>query len=1510
MSRTRQQFMMRYGIAILAPVVALLLSLLGQSIIIRVPFLLFFAALAISAGYGGFGPGMLTSFLSVIFVSYFFFPPYYMPSLDATSITVLALFIIDALIVSWVYEARRRAETAAQQQGEQLRTTLASIGDGVITTDQQGRVAFINGVAEQLSGWAQMEANGHPIQDIFRIFNQYSRQPAENPIERALREGVIVGLANHTVLISRTGQEYAIDDSASPIRNAAGKITGAVLVFRDITQRQRQLDTQQFLSESSRVLGSSLDYQTTLASVARLAVPKIADWCTVHVVQPGGKVEQLALAHVDPAKIEWARDIQRRYPDNPDAPAGLYNVIRTGQPEFYQDIPDAMLVAAAGSDQALLQVLRDIHYTSVMIVPLIARGQSLGAIQMVSTESGRRYEQADLELAQQLAARAAIAIDNARLFVEAQDARKAAERLADRANRLQTVTSNLSSLLQPSDVAQAIVEQCLNTLDSAYGGLVVTLVDDQWLEVMYSQGYTEKSMQRWARIPMSSPGLPIVYSINRHEPLFLSSHEQWRLVSPDLPDGMTSASLALAPLVIEDRAIGALVIGFDKVQAFDPEDRVFIISLAQQCAQALERARSYGAEQQARLSAEASQKRLKFLTEASEMLSESLDFQKTLVSIGNLTVPTIADWCTIHLVQKDGSVVPIVTHHSDPEKIRLGEEFRRRYPSNPQATTGVYNVLRTGKSEFNPAVTEELLAKVITDPEQLQMLRQFSFKAGVLVPIIVRSKPMGVIQLIMAESGRELTLLDVALAEELARRASSALENSLLYDEAREQQERLRVTLASIGDAVIATDATGRITFMNMVAQEVTGWTQDDTAGKMLHEVFVIINETTRQTVESPVDKVLRTGTIVGLANHTVLIAKNGQEIPIDDSGAPIHNEAGETIGIILTFRDITERKEAERETEQLYERIARLQDVTAALSGALTPADVAEVFVERAVIATGAAAGSLLQLKDDQTLEIIGLANYSPDLVRAWLHTPINAPVPLAEAARTRNAVWISSREDWYNHYSTPPVSSYQAWAALPLIVKDRMIGAIGFSFAADTSFATNDQGFMITLAAQAAQALDRALLYEAQQQARQDAERAKQRIAFLAEASALLSSSLDYEMTFRNLAQHIIPAFADNYNVNIFEEDGSLRVVALAASQPDAEAAIREIAARYPTDPKGLAIRLAARSGETNYVVQVSPEIIAAYAQDADHAALLRRVGTRSYINLPLKNREQIIGVLSIGMAESGRSYDASDIPIAEELAHRAAQAVDNARLYDQAKRAIQLRDEFLSVAAHELKTPITSMRGFAQTLLRQLDKRGTLDIPQVERALRVVDQQSAKLTTLISQLLDISRLEAGRLLLERTITDLPTLVGGVITNIQRGKPYPIDLQAPESLSVYIDPLRLEQVVINLLDNAIKYSPERETIQVDIATLDAQNVTIAVTDQGIGIPVENRGRLFERFYQAHQDGYKGGLGLGLYISQQIIQLHGGQIQAEFPERGGTRFVVRLPLTQESPMLDAQTSD
>ena len=225
-----------------------------------------------------------------------------------------------------------------------------------------------------------------------------------------------IGEEAAVVMLRAGAQDYVTKEDMARLCPA---IERELRESEDRRGRRRAVEALRFLSEASAQLTSSLDYRATLASVARLAVPKLADWCAVDVLEEDGSTQRLAVAHQNPAKVAWAHELERRYPPDTEAPQGVPEVLRSGRSEFYPEITDEMLVAGA-SDPEHLRIMREIGFTSAMIVPLVARGGTLGAITLVSAESGRRYERADLELAEELARRAALAVDNARLYDAAQ----------------------------------------------------------------------------------------------------------------------------------------------------------------------------------------------------------------------------------------------------------------------------------------------------------------------------------------------------------------------------------------------------------------------------------------------------------------------------------------------------------------------------------------------------------------------------------------------------------------------------------------------------------------------------------------------------------------------------------------------------------------------------------------------------------------------------------------------------------------------------------------------------------------------------------------------------------------------------------------------------------------------------------------------------------------------------------------------------------------------------------
>jgi excisionase family DNA binding protein len=291
---------------------------------------------------------------------------------------------------------------------------------------------------------------------------------------------------------------------------------------------------------------------------------------------------------------------------------------------------------------------------------------------------------------------------------------------------------------------------------------------------------------------------------------------------------------------------------------------------------------------------------------------------------------------------------------------------------------------------------------------------------------------------------------------------------------------------------------------------------------------------------------------------------------------------------------------------------------------------------------------------------------------------------------------------------------------------------------------------------------------------------------------------------------------------------------------------------------------------------------------------------IPAESYMVLPTSN-DRLRAVTVLQQKAQRLEAEIAERRRVEEQLRQALASERAAR--EEAETALRLRNEFLSIAAHELKTPITTLGGYAQFVLRQHKRERELEPDQLMHSLQIIAGQAGRLSRLLGQLLDISRLEAGRLTLERQPTDLVELMEQIVSGARTWSDrHVITLSVPPALEALVDPLRLEQVVTNLLDNAIKYSPDGGPVEVDLLRVGETAAELSVRDWGLGIPPEKRGQIFERFYQAHASGHQSGMGLGLYISRQLVEAHGGEVRAEFPPDGGTSFTVRLPVNLDEP--------
>ncbi len=434
--------------------------------------------------------------------------------------------------------------------------------------------------------------------------------------------------------------------------------------------------------------------------------------------------------------------------------------------------------------------------------------------------------------------------------------------------------------------------------------------------------------------------------------------------------------------------------------------------------------------------------------------------------------------------------------------------------------------------------------------------------------------------------------------------------------------------------------------------------------------------------------------------------------------------------------------------------------------------------------------------------------------------------------------------------------------------------------------------------LATQAAISVDNASLLAKEQAARAAAEEAKSRAAFLAEAGPILSESLDYEETLGRLARLCVRSISDWCVIDVVLNGREIRRLAGAHADPAKEPLIRELQRRYPPrwDSPHPSARVL-RGGEPWLLSEASDDDVRRSCEDDEHARLVRELGVRSALAVPLVARGRTLGVISLASASPGRRYGRADLELAHELARRAAIAVDNAGLYREAQEAIRLRDDFLSVASHELYTPITSLMLSVEAML-PADRTGPVPDPQaMHKLLDLVSRQGRRLIRLIGDLLDVSRIETGRLVLDLADVELGALVRDVVERLEpdlaRSR-CSLSVRASAPVTGRWDRSRLDQVVTNLLSNAMKFGSEKP-IEISIGA-EGGIARLVVTDRGIGISPARQARVFQRFERAAPAAHYGGLGLGLYISRRIVEAHRGSIRVESEPVAGSTFTVELP--------------
>lgn len=571
--------------------------------------------------------------------------------------------------------------------------------------------------------------------------------------------------------------------------------------------------------------------------------------------------------------------------------------------------------------------------------------------------------------------------------------------------------------------------------------------------------------------------------------------------------------------------------------------------------------------------------------------------------------------------------------------------------------------------------------------------------------------------------------------------------------------------------------------------------------------------------------------------------------------------------------------------------RMQGLQALTLALSGALTAHDVARAVVEEALRALPADAGALFLVDaDGGALELVHSLGYGPAVRAPLARAPLTARVPSAVAVRTGVPVWLEGASVLAEHYPEAEAPSHRGYsgelstACLPLAARGRVVGALSLTWLRSRTFDAEERAFLDMLAQQAAMALERARLLAAE---RRQAERA----ALLQHATATLATSLDLGHTLRGVALSLVPSLGDFCIIDVRGPDLEVRRTFHAVTP---EAAARIAASRWqPPEGPGTPV-CALASGRPAFHPSVDAAWVEAAACGPDARALLEALGPSSWVSVPLSGPDGVVGALTLGHSLSGRHHSEEDLALATELARHASAAVQNAHHFHQTQQALQLRDEFLAIASHELNTPLTVLKLQLDSLQRHapdgdVKTRAAASVHQVDR-----------LGRLVRELLEVSRLSEGQVRLAPEPVDLVELCREVLERfsdemIRAGTA--VHLLATGPVAGRWDRTRVDGVVTHLVSNALKYGQGRP-VDLEVECVAGELARLVVRDQGIGIPAGQQAQLFQRFGRAVPLRHYGGFGLGLWFSRQVVEAHGGRIHLESAAGEGTTVTVELPLT------------
>jgi PAS domain S-box-containing protein len=732
--------------------------------------------------------------------------------------------------------------------------------------------------------------------------------------------------------------------------------------------------------------------------------------------------------------------------------------------------------------------------------------------------------------------------------------------------------------------------------------------------------------------------------------------------------------------------------------------------------------------------------------------------------------------------------------------------------------------------------------------------------------------------------------------------AALALRRQRLTVELQTERSRLKAVVGEMPAGVILAEApSGRVILFNRQAVEI--WRgqirpPESIEGYGEWKCFHPGGAAYRSD-EWPLARSLLAGELVQ-GEEAEIERADGTRSVVRFSSAPIRDARGRITSAVATVYDISEQKRREQENRFL-DVVSRV--LAASLDYEATLKALLQLSVPRI------ADFAILHLRvgpdrairrfestpaDTTTREVL-------EAIDREYSVPLSGPHPSAVAIRTGKAqlreevtdAMLQEIAETDRHLQLFRQLGMQSAMAAPLSVRGKTLGAI-LLVSQDPArrYGPKDLALAEELARRAALAVDNAELFRTVSEG-------ERRARFLAEAAQALAGSLDYEETIRRIVRLAVPFFADFAMAFITDENGSTEHVEVAHRKPESEDVLERVGAIQWTGPQNLAttVSRAMRSGKPVLVEQVTPAVVERLRLDPEIQEIFDFLAPVSWLTVPLIAGKTMLGAIVFVFAESGRRYSAEDVSLGQLLASRAALAVQNAELYSETQDALRTRDDVLAIVSHDLRNPLHTISTSAELLLEMHD-----DEKKQQHYLQLISRAGSSMKRLIEDLLDVARIEAGKTLtIERKAEPAHSVICEACDSyavVAREKHVRLVCHVPRDLpEVSVDRGRIQQVLSNLISNAIKFTPEAGRVTVT-AEHDRNTLRVTVKDTGPGIRAEERENIFLPFWQAMRAG-RTGAGLGLTIARAIIEQHGGRIWVESEAGAGATFIFTLPVVE-----------